>query len=149
MPGTVGTPRHRILAAEAESDVARIAERPQAVLDLATTPRERRDRNLLGPRDPVGENAFAADLLVRHGAAESTRLHRPVDRPVAPARPVAGPPDRRRPAFEAQTMRLADHGIARHPAELSGNLTGSQPLRPQTPTQRDPFSSPRTLRLPV
>src|SRR5690606_36495243 len=90
MLGTVGTSRHRILAAEAEACVARVAERPQAVLDLAATPRERRDRNLCGPRGPVGENAFAADLLVRHGAAESTRLHRPVDRPIAPARPIAG-----------------------------------------------------------
>src|SRR5690606_5624697 len=50
--------------------------------------------------------------------------------------------DRRRPRLEAEAMRLADHGIARHAAEFVGDLACRGAAFPPLGQRRDTFVGP-------
>src|SRR5262245_4113029 len=132
--------------AEMELGLARIADRPAAHRFLQRHDAGafiERDNQLLERRRRIVRLRLVMRLeRGRAARAKQKRRTAACARHMRASRPWARRARARGPARQAKTMHLADHGIARNPAQAGGNLARAQPLGPKFFQQFNPLVSP-------
>src|SRR6185369_2107720 len=152
--GAIGPTWFRRLAAEVEARLFRIAHRPGAGLGSAMGARRRIIARLLARNRRRAGRHIALMRLLRHGTLQGhhrlgLRRHGAArNGTTLRNRGAAGIAlDRRGPAGEAETVRLADYRISRNPSECYRNLTGGLALPPKPPQHLNSLFGPFHTRL--
>src|SRR5580692_6516432 len=140
--------RYRLATAEEKLGAARVADGPAAGLLV-----EFQQRAALADRDDVVEE-FRLRLLDLIGmrqrgiAADRSTADAHHRRRARLARPRRAGRRALGAAGQAETVYLADHGVARDAAELGGDLACRKAIRPEFLEQFDPLVSPRHALFP-